>query len=677
MSSQKQAKGCFSSTTHHIILFNIIFISYFDQIITAHALQQRTPVYLSSTFCLGRNYTANSTYQTNLNLMLSSLSTTFTNNTISQYGYRNITVGRNPNTVYGSLHCQEDIEPAISSVYVQTATERVMRECPDTKTAIVFCNGCILRYSDENYFSILNDEDPSIVVKYLNNSIIANQVQYMDTVTGLLDELVIEAGTNTSLNSPLYASGSENYTRFNQVYATVQCTPDLTPRLCSKCLRSALQRLPYDAQGARVLFPSCNVRFEYKPFYGNYMHITQVSIQPLQASPPTLQASWSKTNSYRKDSTKLVTSITVPLVAAVLLSYIAVWWFCFHKRKKINNNYFDKNPDIQSAELLLFNFNILSAATNNFSEDNKLGEGGFGPVYKGVLSDGQEIAVKRLCKNSGQGDPEFKNEVLLLAKIQHRNLVRLIGFCLHGREKLLVYELMHASLNQFIFDTVKRNLLDWEKRYKIVGGIARGLLYLHEDSRLRIIHLDLKTSNILLDEDMIPKISDFGMAKLFEVDQTQANTSRIAGTYGYMAPEYARNGHFCGKSDVFSFGVLVLEILSGKKITYIYMTDSGDAQNLLTYTWMHWQRGSALEVLDSSFKESCPRDEVMRCIHIALLCVQDRIADRPTIGSVILMLNCNSMTLPLPTRPAYFASNQAVEEAWSVNQASVSELYPR
>ncbi|XP_026391043.1 putative receptor-like protein kinase At4g00960 isoform X3 [Papaver somniferum] len=612
MSSQKQAKGCFSSTTHHIILFNIIFISYFDQIITAHALQQRTPVYLSSTFCLGRNYTANSTYQTNLNLMLSSLSTTFTNNTISQYGYRNITVGRNPNTVYGSLHCQEDIEPAISSVYVQTATERVMRECPDTKTAIVFCNGCILRYSDENYFSILNDEDPSIVVKYLNNSIIANQVQYMDTVTGLLDELVIEAGTNTSLNSPLYASGSENYTRFNQVYATVQCTPDLTPRLCSKCLRSALQRLPYDAQGARVLFPSCNVRFEYKPFYGNYMHITQVSIQPLQASPPTLQASWSKTNS-----------------------------------------------------------------TNNFSEDNKLGEGGFGPVYKGVLSDGQEIAVKRLCKNSGQGDPEFKNEVLLLAKIQHRNLVRLIGFCLHGREKLLVYELMHASLNQFIFDTVKRNLLDWEKRYKIVGGIARGLLYLHEDSRLRIIHLDLKTSNILLDEDMIPKISDFGMAKLFEVDQTQANTSRIAGTYGYMAPEYARNGHFCGKSDVFSFGVLVLEILSGKKITYIYMTDSGDAQNLLTYTWMHWQRGSALEVLDSSFKESCPRDEVMRCIHIALLCVQDRIADRPTIGSVILMLNCNSMTLPLPTRPAYFASNQAVEEAWSVNQASVSELYPR
>ncbi|KAI3885946.1 hypothetical protein MKW92_007785 [Papaver armeniacum] len=164
-------------------------------------------------------------------------------------------------------------------------------------------------------------------------------------------------------------------------------------------------------------------------------------------------------------------------------------------------------------------------------------------------------------------------------------------------------------------DTVKRNLLDWGKRYKIIGGIARGLLYLHEDSRLRIIHLDLKTSNILLDEDMNPKISDFGMAVLFEVDQTQ--------------------------------------------------------------TWMHWQRGSAIEVLDSSFKDSCPRDEVMRCIHIALLCVQDSIADRPTIGSVILMLTCNSMTLPSPTRPAYFASNQAVEEAWSVNEASISELYPR
>ncbi|KAI3885945.1 hypothetical protein MKW92_007784 [Papaver armeniacum] len=359
--------GCFSS----IILFNFIFISYFDQI--THAL----PVHLASTFCLGRNYTANSIYQTNLNLLLSSLSTAFKNNTISQYGYRNLTVGRNPNTVYGSLHCQEDMEPAVC---VQAATERVMRECPNTKTAIVFYNGCILRYSDENYFSILNEE-PSTVIKYLNNSVIANQVQYIDTVIRLLDELVIEAGTNTSAKCPLYATGSANYTRFNQVHATVQCTPDLTPRLCSKCLRSALRRLPYDAQGARVLFPSCNFRFEYKPFYGNNMHITQVS--SIQASPPTLQASWNKTNSYRKDdSTKLVTSITVPLVAAVLLSNIAVWWFCFHKRKKINNYYFDKNPDIQSAELLLSNFNIISAATNNFSEDNKLGEGGFGPVYK-------------------------------------------------------------------------------------------------------------------------------------------------------------------------------------------------------------------------------------------------------------------------------------------------------
>ncbi|KAI3896022.1 hypothetical protein MKX03_031089 [Papaver bracteatum] len=163
-----------------------------------------------------------------------------------------------------------------------------MRECPNTKSAILFYNGCVLRYSDENYFSILNEE-PSTVIKYINNCIIANQVQYMDTVTGLLDELVIEAGGNTSASSPLYATGSENYTKFNQVYATVQCTRDLTPRLCSKCLRSALRRLPCDAQGARVLFPSCNLGFEYKPFHGNYMYITQ-------ASPPTLQASCNKTN---------------------------------------------------------------------------------------------------------------------------------------------------------------------------------------------------------------------------------------------------------------------------------------------------------------------------------------------------------------------------------------------
>ncbi|CAI8584634.1 unnamed protein product, partial [Vicia faba] len=197
----------------------------------------------------------------------------------------------------------------------------------------------------------------------------------------------------------------------------------------------------------------------------------------------------------------------------------------------------DQNDKIEISESLQFNFNTICNATNDFFVSNKLGEGGFGVVYKGQLSNGQEIAVKRLSKDSGQGDSEFKNEVLLVARLQHRNLVRLLGFCLEGIERLLVYEFVHnKSLDYFIFDQAKRRQLYWEMRYKII-----------------------------LDEEMNPKIADFGMARLFGADQTQENTRRIVGTYGYMAPEYAMHGEFSVKSDVFSFGILILEIVSGMK----------------------------------------------------------------------------------------------------------------
>ncbi|KAI7737794.1 hypothetical protein M8C21_011969 [Ambrosia artemisiifolia] len=202
----------------------------------------------------------------------------------------------------------------------------------------------------------------------------------------------------------------------------------------------------------------------------------------------------------------------------------------------------------EDLELPLFGLSTLLIATNDFSVDNKLGEGGFGPVYKGLLEDEQEIAVKRLAKTSSQGLGEFKNEVILISKLQHRNLVKLLGCCIEGTEKMLIYEYMsNKGLDSFIFDNTQSELLDWPARYHIIIGIARGLLYLHQDSRLRIIHRDLKVSNILLDKDMNPKISDFGMARIFEGNQIEANTNRVVGTYGYMAPEYAGDGDLSTK----------------------------------------------------------------------------------------------------------------------------------
>ncbi|KAI3873631.1 hypothetical protein MKX03_021684, partial [Papaver bracteatum] len=285
--------GCFSCK-HHIIFILMFITAYHDRIIITAQAQEPTPNYSPWSFCLGTNYTANSTYRTNLNILLSSLSNTFTSNDkIPRYGYRNITIGRNPDTVYGSLHCREDIEPSKCSACVQNAAERVMQDsgCPNKKTAIMYYNGCVLRYSNENYFSTLSEEPSVNIMGVLQTKV--NQSQFVDIVTELLEDLVVEAINNSSISPSLYATRSANFTRFDDVYAMVQCTPDLTPNLCKICLRSALGRLSTccsDVQGARVLYPSCTFRFESYPFYGNYMYATTQASPPiLQASPPTPQ----------------------------------------------------------------------------------------------------------------------------------------------------------------------------------------------------------------------------------------------------------------------------------------------------------------------------------------------------------------------------------------------------
>ncbi|THG17324.1 G-type lectin S-receptor-like serine/threonine-protein kinase At1g61550 isoform X1 [Camellia sinensis] len=363
-----------------------------------------------------------------------------------------------------------------------------------------------------------------------------------------------------------------------------------------------------------------------------------------------------------------ITTISVLLLFGVFLFSLCRWWRCNHRVKrssKVKSSALittrDTSQDsiwgnhathLELSELPMIDFDKILVATDNFSGANKLGEGGFGPVYKGKLEDGQKVAVKRLSSHSGQGAEEFKNEIILISKLRHRNLVRLLGCCIEGDEKLLVYEyLTNRSLDTFLFDAEKREQLDWAKRFHIIQGIARGLLYLHRDSCLRVIHRDLKASNILLDDNMNPKISDFGLARTFQLTQELANTHRVMGTFGYMSPEYAMEGLFSEKSDVFSFGVLLLEIVNGTRSTSLHHYDEKH-HNLLGYAWQMWNESRSLDLVDEALADSCSHSEVVKCIHIGLLCVQDHATDRPTMSTVVLMLS-SEMEIPLPKQPAF------------------------
>ncbi|RID57390.1 hypothetical protein BRARA_F00765 [Brassica rapa] len=387
---------------------------------------------------------------------------------------------------------------------------------------------------------------------------------------------------------------------------------------------------------------------------------------------------WNKDGLLRK---RRVIIIVISLIAAVML--LAVISFCYVRKRRKSNRERRSSTTLAPGspfrfeedrgrewELPLFELNTIVTATNNFAFRNKLGEGGFGPVYKGVLEDGAEIAVKRLSKNSGQGMEEFKNEVKLISKLQHRNLVRMLGCCVESEEKMLVYEyLPNKSLDCFIFDEEQRSELNWPKRMEIIHGIARGILYLHQDSRLRIIHRDLKASNVLLDNEMIPKIADFGMARIFGGNQIRGSTNRVVGTYGYMSPEYAMEGHFSVKSDVYSFGVLILEIITGKKNSAFHK----ESLNLVGQIWDLWNKGEATKIVDKLMNQKIyDESEVMKCVHIGLLCVQENASDRPDMPSVVSMFGHKANDFPPPKHPAFTSGRKTHVK----NDDSTSGAYP-
>ncbi|CAL9016104.1 unnamed protein product [Prunus brigantina] len=609
-------------------------------------------------------YTPGDKYQENLISLLSS------SNTQNNYGFYNSSLGQDQNQVNAIALCRGDISEDSCHACINNSADILLQNCTrHQKEAIVWAEPCMVRYSNNLIFGI-EQVDPVQHVpsqKYARNDL---------ALTSLLGILSDRAVSGDSLKK--FAAGHATVSGGEKIYALVQCTPDLDKQNCSNCLKQSVSEIQTccGGKGGRVLRPSCNLRFEAGLFFestANSLVDIPAPVSPAPApeegtAPPPPEEAKKKSN----------TKQTVIIIAVVLVVFVTIFSsICFFfrvRKRRVKLEQDENSEDVSLVDSLQYDFETIRSATDDFSDANMLGRGGFGAVYKGRLLNGQPIAVKRLSKNSGQGDREFKNEVMLVARLQHRNLVRLLGFCLKAEERLLIYEYVpNTSLDHFIFDPNNHEHLDWETRYKIIGGIARGILYLHEDSRLRIIHHDLKASNILLDKDMNPKIADFGMARLFVIDQTQGHTRTVRGTYGYMAPEYVIHGCFSVKTDVFSFGV---EIVSSKKIgSFRYGKNEED---LLTYAWRNWRENTFQNIIDPMLTRNSLM-ETMRCIHIGLLCVQENAVDRPTMASVVSMLNSESLALPVPSQPAFckLGTSSPSPHVSKCEPSNITEPYPR
>ncbi|VAI41203.1 unnamed protein product [Triticum turgidum subsp. durum] len=635
------------------------------------------------------NYPQNSTYDTNINLLSASLPR---NASSSAAFYATGNVGDVPNIVYGQALCRGDVANASAcESCVATAFGGAQQACPLYKDVVIFYDLCQLRFSNRNF---LLDDDYIVTTYWLQRSRLVGSPAF-DGAVGMLVNATADHAVGDS--SRRFGTGEVGFNdrRNPKIYALSQCAPDITPEVCRNCLNAIIGQLPKwfsRMTGGGIFGVWCNFRYEVYSFFSGrpLVELPQIVERPPASAPPVIPG-----GEKRRNSTGKVVAILMPTIA-VMLVIAVVYLFCWRRRRPEEDAFLPSQSatsnDIQPIDSLLLDLATLRVATDDFDNSKMLGKGGFGIVYKGVLPDGEEIAVKRLCQTSRQGIGELKSELVLVAKLHHRNLVRLVGVCLEEQEKILVYEYMpKRSLDTILFDYEQNKELDWGKRFKIINGIARGLQYLHQDSQLKIVHRDLKASNILLDFDYNPKISDFGLAKLFGGDQSEDVTSRIAGTYGYMAPEYAMRGQYSIKSDVFSFGVLVLEVVTGRRNDASHNIEQD--VDLVNLVWEHWNRGNVIELIDPSLCNHPPVDQILKCIHVGLLCVQRKPASRPTMSSVNIMFSSHTVRLPSLSRPPFFIQDISVSESWtahsdayppgenstvmSSNQVSITELSPR
>ncbi|KAJ4876285.1 putative cysteine-rich receptor-like protein kinase 35 [Raphanus sativus] len=437
---------------------------------------------VSAQICLNGYFSPNSTYHSNRRQILSSIAS----NVTSHNGFFSSSIGHAPNRIFITGMCIPETKPDACSVCIEDASDRLLDGCPNQTEAYSWPDFCMVRYSNVSFSGSLVTEPSRIICDPGDINV---DLTVFDSVYEELMVRTTAAASNrsSSFEQKYFAAEVASLKNFETMYTMMQCAPDVSSRDCEFCLNRSVVEYKSSCRGKRggwVSRPSCFFHWELYPFADAFDTITSLPPPP-HPSPPSLTppASDRGTTTGKDGKKGLIGVIIVAVfVPTIVILAVLIIRFTVCRRKKS-----ERGDDIPRKSSVQFSFKTIEAATDKFSDSNLIGQGGFGEVYRGRLPTGTEVAVKRLSKSSGQGDQEFKNEAVLVTELQHKNLVGVLGFCLEGEEKILVYEFVpNKSLDYFLFDPEKRSKLDWTIRYNIIQGTARGLLYLHQDSSLTI-----------------------------------------------------------------------------------------------------------------------------------------------------------------------------------------------
>ncbi|RZB52019.1 cysteine-rich receptor-like protein kinase 3 isoform X2 [Glycine soja] len=527
----------------------------------------------------------------------------------TSHGHGAVSNGSQNATVYAFGECMRDLSRNDCNLCLAQCKTQLLACLPfqrGTRGGRLFFDGCYLRYDDYNFFGeTRSDQDTTLCGNNSNNNnsnSVANSAT--NSSSGVYKANVMALVLNLSELAPKsdgFFVGSVERKNV-RVYGLAQCWEYVNGSACERCLADAVTRIGSCAtQEARVLNAGCYLRYSAQKFYNNSSVVATAG---------------------KHGKRRLAKILAASSAALALLLVIATVVFFIRKNvvtRRRERRQFGALLDSVNKSKLNMPYEVLEKATNYFNEANKLGQGGSGSVYKGVMPDGITVAIKRLSFNTTQWADHFFNESL------------------HD----------HFSVRR------TSQPLTWEIRHKILSGIAEGMAYLHEESHVRIIHRDIKLSNILLEEDFTPKIADFGLARLFPEDKSHISTA-IAGTLGYMAPEYVVRGKLTEKADVYSFGVLVIEIVSGKKISAYIMNSS----SLLHTVWSLYGSNRLSEVVDPTLEGAFPAEGACQLLQIGLLCAQASAELRPSMSVVVKMVN-NDHEIPQPTQPPFMNSGSS------------------